>query len=165
MEEMLGAMRNFTMITPQVESSKIKENNISSQRGFHQAHRNIESEKVENERIVSPSEIVDSTLNHFTSTTTVGSSPTSPIESSNRSRSRSVSPFSNLAYITRSANFDAKDGMPNESIETNSRSPNLCISRHNKRGKEVIEQFEPGVYITAILLQDGTKIFKRVRFR
>lgn len=31
--------------------------------------------------------------------------------------------------------------------------------------KEVIEQFEPGVYVTLILLADGTKIFKRVRFR
>ncbi|CAA2975577.1 PH, RCC1 and FYVE domains-containing 1-like [Olea europaea subsp. europaea] len=30
--------------------------------------------------------------------------------------------------------------------------------------KEVIEQFEPGVYVTLILLADGTKIFKRVRF-
>lgn len=30
--------------------------------------------------------------------------------------------------------------------------------------KEVIEQFEPGVYVTLILLSNGTKIFKRVRF-
>lgn len=31
--------------------------------------------------------------------------------------------------------------------------------------KEVIEQFEPGVYVTLVLLSNGTKIFKRVRFR
>lgn len=31
--------------------------------------------------------------------------------------------------------------------------------------KEVIEQFEPGVYVTVIQLANGTKIFKRVRFR
>ncbi|EPS62718.1 hypothetical protein M569_12070, partial [Genlisea aurea] len=30
--------------------------------------------------------------------------------------------------------------------------------------KEVIEQFEPGVYVTVLLLSDGEKIFKRVRF-
>ncbi|PIN08402.1 putative protein, contains RCC1 domain [Handroanthus impetiginosus] len=30
--------------------------------------------------------------------------------------------------------------------------------------KEVIEQFEPGVYVTLIQLANGTKIFKRVRF-
>lgn len=34
-----------------------------------------------------------------------------------------------------------------------------------ERGKEVIEQFEPGVYVTLIQLQNGTKIFRRVRFR
>lgn len=31
--------------------------------------------------------------------------------------------------------------------------------------KEVIEQFEPGVYVTLLQLTNGTKIFKRVRFR
>lgn len=31
--------------------------------------------------------------------------------------------------------------------------------------KEVIEQFEPGVYVTVIQLANGTKIFKRIRFR
>lgn len=31
--------------------------------------------------------------------------------------------------------------------------------------KEVIEQFEPGVYVTCIQLANGTKIFKRVKFR
>ncbi|KAL0349033.1 UNVERIFIED_CONTAM: PH, RCC1 and FYVE domains-containing protein 1 [Sesamum angustifolium] len=30
--------------------------------------------------------------------------------------------------------------------------------------KEVIEQFEPGVYVTVVPLPNGTKIFKRVRF-
>ncbi|GMY27126.1 PH, RCC1 and FYVE domains-containing protein 1-like isoform X2 [Fagus crenata] len=34
--------------------------------------------------------------------------------------------------------------------------------KHGK--KEVIEQFEPGVYVTVILLRNGTKVFKRVRF-
>ncbi|KAK9080768.1 hypothetical protein SSX86_000526 [Deinandra increscens subsp. villosa] len=35
---------------------------------------------------------------------------------------------------------------------------------HNEEMKEVIEQFEPGVYVTLIQLSDGTKMFKRVRF-
>jgi hypothetical protein len=30
---------------------------------------------------------------------------------------------------------------------------------------QLIEQFEPGVYVTLIQLKDGTKVFKRVRFR
>jgi hypothetical protein len=30
---------------------------------------------------------------------------------------------------------------------------------------QLIEQFEPGVYVTLIQLRDGTKVFKRVRFR
>ncbi|KAJ0792979.1 putative brevis radix (BRX) domain-containing protein [Helianthus annuus] len=36
---------------------------------------------------------------------------------------------------------------------------------HSAEKKEVIEQFEPGVYVTLIQLSNGTKIFKRVRFR
>lgn len=31
--------------------------------------------------------------------------------------------------------------------------------------KEVIEQFEPGVYVTFVQLANGNKVFKRVRFR
>ncbi|KAL9266561.1 PH, RCC1 and FYVE domains-containing protein [Drosera capensis] len=37
-------------------------------------------------------------------------------------------------------------------------------SSSNGRAREAIEQFEPGVYVTTILLRDDTKIFKRVRF-
>ncbi|XP_027165839.1 PH, RCC1 and FYVE domains-containing protein 1 isoform X1 [Coffea eugenioides] len=33
-----------------------------------------------------------------------------------------------------------------------------------KAAREVIEQFEPGVYVTLIQLSNGTKIFKRVKF-
>lgn len=32
-------------------------------------------------------------------------------------------------------------------------------------GKELIEQFEPGVYVTYVLHKNGGKIFRRVRFR
>lgn len=34
-----------------------------------------------------------------------------------------------------------------------------------KAQREVIEQFEPGVYVTLIQLPNGTKFFKRIRFR
>ncbi|XP_076926430.1 PH, RCC1 and FYVE domains-containing protein 1-like [Bidens hawaiensis] len=39
-----------------------------------------------------------------------------------------------------------------------SRNPN------RDRGREVIEQFEAGVYVTVLQLSDGTKVFNRVRF-
>lgn len=32
-------------------------------------------------------------------------------------------------------------------------------------GKEVIEQFEPGVYVTLLQLRDGSRVFRRVKFR
>ena len=49
-----------------------------------------------------------------------------------------------------------------QSSENGSRSP----SRPGREGeKQVIEQFEPGVYITLIVLPNGSKVFKRVRFR
>lgn len=31
--------------------------------------------------------------------------------------------------------------------------------------KEVMEQFEPGVYVTVLLLPNGSKLFRRIRFR
>ncbi|CAA7404961.1 unnamed protein product [Spirodela intermedia] len=163
-EGMLDATRDFRIITSQVEGSKIKTNNRISQPDFYQDHKTIGSNQVENERIVNLGDIVDSTPNHFSSMMVVGPLPASPVESSSRSRSRSVSPFSNHVYVTRLENFDAKEGTQNGSMETDPRSLDISMSKYNKGGKEVIEQFEPGVYITVILLQDGTKVFKRVRF-
>lgn len=49
------------------------------------------------------------------------------------------------------------------SSKDNSKSHGSSTSKA-ERGKEVIEQFEPGVYVTLIQLQNGTKIFRRVRF-
>ncbi|KAG9153285.1 hypothetical protein Leryth_024079 [Lithospermum erythrorhizon] len=40
----------------------------------------------------------------------------------------------------------------------------LTQARKSEGAKEVIEQFEPGVYVTLLQLTNGTKIFKRVRF-
>ncbi|XP_022871405.1 protein BREVIS RADIX-like [Olea europaea var. sylvestris] len=42
-----------------------------------------------------------------------------------------------------------------------SRTPEAARSEGRK---EVIEQFEPGVYVTLVQLVDGTKLFKRIRF-
>ncbi|KAI4318034.1 hypothetical protein L6164_025846 [Bauhinia variegata] len=53
--------------------------------------------------------------------------------------------------------------MPPQSVENGSRSPDH--SRDGiEGGKQVIEQFEPGVYVSLIVLPSGTKLFKRVRF-
>lgn len=45
-----------------------------------------------------------------------------------------------------------------ETAESVSGSPKVVAG-------EVIEQFEPGVYVTLVQLTNGTKIFKRVKFR
>ncbi|KAM7485361.1 hypothetical protein LguiA_001370 [Lonicera macranthoides] len=50
---------------------------------------------------------------------------------------------------------------PQEGPEGGSRSPR--IGRLEGK-KEVIEQFEPGVYATVVDLGNGNKVFKRVRF-
>lgn len=47
-----------------------------------------------------------------------------------------------------------------------SRLPTGASSSSSKTGgKELIEQFEPGVYVTYVLHNNGGKIFRRVRFR
>ncbi|KAK2361281.1 PH, RCC1 and FYVE domains-containing protein [Trifolium repens] len=52
---------------------------------------------------------------------------------------------------------------PSQSSENDSRS--LNPSRSVREGEtQIIEQFEPGVYVTLIVKPNGNKIFKRVRF-
>lgn len=53
-------------------------------------------------------------------------------------------------------------GTSQSSMENGSTTSPVCELEGKK---EVIEQFEPGVYVTLIQLANGTKIFKRVRFR
>ncbi|XP_071700461.1 PH, RCC1 and FYVE domains-containing protein 1-like [Rutidosis leptorrhynchoides] len=58
------------------------------------------------------------------------------------------------------------------SVDANAESasqPSTSVVRvprypQNVERKEVIEQFEPGVYVTLVLLSNGSKIFKRVKF-
>ena len=68
-----------------------------------------------------------------------------------------------LQEINRSSGSITRGAVSHHSAEHGSISDESSTMRNGK--KEVIEQFEPGVYVTVILLQNGTKIFKRVRFR
>ncbi|KAK4434531.1 PH, RCC1 and FYVE domains-containing protein 1 [Sesamum alatum] len=62
--------------------------------------------------------------------------------------------------INRSSVSDRK-GVNQSSTESGSGTPPAAKLEGQK---EVIEQFEPGVYVTLVVLSNGTKIFKRVRF-
>lgn len=55
---------------------------------------------------------------------------------------------------------DIREDPPQPIAESGSRSR----ASTTEGRKEVIEQFEPGVYVTLLQLGNGTKIFKRVRF-
>ncbi|XP_030974003.1 PH, RCC1 and FYVE domains-containing protein 1-like isoform X2 [Quercus lobata] len=67
-----------------------------------------------------------------------------------------------LQESNRSSGSNTRGAVSHHSAEHGSISDESSTMRNGK--KEVIEQFEPGVYVTVILLQNGTKIFKRVRF-
>lgn len=50
-------------------------------------------------------------------------------------------------------------------MDGNGRAPGDFAPKFGTHGEvQLIEQFEPGVYVTLIQLRDGTKVFKRVRF-
>lgn len=65
---------------------------------------------------------------------------------------------------SRSSVSHSTEAVPRESSENESRTPTASIKRTESQ-KEIIEQFEPGVYVTVILRPNGVKIFKRVKFR
>jgi hypothetical protein len=51
-------------------------------------------------------------------------------------------------------------------MENSAKAHGDFAPKHGTHGEvQLIEQFEPGVYVTLIQLKDGTKVFKRVRFR
>ncbi|MFS7926186.1 putative brevis radix (BRX) domain-containing protein [Helianthus anomalus] len=58
---------------------------------------------------------------------------------------------------------DGAQGM-SQNDENAGVAPQENTESSSNNAKEVIEQFEPGVYVTVLLHPDGTKIFKRVRF-
>ncbi|CAO1947833.1 unnamed protein product [Urochloa humidicola] len=50
-------------------------------------------------------------------------------------------------------------------MENSAKAHGDFVPKHGTHGEvQLIEQFEPGVYVTLIQLKDGTKVFKRVRF-
>lgn len=90
-------------------------------------------------------------------------------QQSRHSKSASVSEFNvekldeteGAAHESNGSSVSNKDGGVQSSTGSGSKSkPAPADGR-----KEVIEQFEPGVYVTLIQLGNGTKIFKRVKFR
>lgn len=66
--------------------------------------------------------------------------------------------------IVQHGNGDFREA--NQIRENDSRSPKTSAVRFSDEGGEnLTEQFEPGVYVTLVQLPNGTKVFKRVRFR
>uniref|UniRef100_A0A0D3GAE3 FYVE-type domain-containing protein n=1 Tax=Oryza barthii TaxID=65489 RepID=A0A0D3GAE3_9ORYZ len=59
----------------------------------------------------------------------------------------------------------ASDSPCHRIMENNLKAPGDFAPKYGTHGEvQLIEQFEPGVYVTLIQLRDGTKVFKRVRF-
>ncbi|KAH7858911.1 hypothetical protein Vadar_029275 [Vaccinium darrowii] len=58
--------------------------------------------------------------------------------------------------------FNIREALHLECHGSAARSPK---SPKSEGQRQVIEQFEPGVYVTLVQLQNGTKIFKQVKFR
>ncbi|EXB38473.1 putative E3 ubiquitin-protein ligase HERC1 [Morus notabilis] len=69
-----------------------------------------------------------------------------------------TSPHSDKPSISRTREDETQP-----SSEDGSKS-HRSLAMKAEKGKEVIEQFEPGVYVTLIQLQNGTRIFRRVKF-
>lgn len=66
--------------------------------------------------------------------------------------------------IIQHGNGDFREA--NQSLENESRSPKTSSVRFNNEGGAYLtEQFVPGVYVTLLQLRNGTKVFKRVKFR
>ncbi|KAL5990575.1 hypothetical protein ACLOJK_011477 [Asimina triloba] len=64
----------------------------------------------------------------------------------------------------RSSLADTKENMVNQNMENESRSPVTSVNCSNEGEAQVVEQFEPGVYVTLLQRQNGAKMFKRVKF-
>lgn len=70
---------------------------------------------------------------------------------------KNIFPDSNRASISRGDE-------PQPSPENESQSFESSTAR-TEGGKEVMEQFEHGVFVTILQFRNGTKVFKRVKFR
>ncbi|ERN16055.1 uncharacterized protein LOC18444353 [Amborella trichopoda] len=69
-----------------------------------------------------------------------------------------------ISTSSRSTDADAKEQDPHEKGEYGSKLRNPSSMGSDQVEEERIEQYEPGVYITLVLLRDGTRDLKRVRF-
>ncbi|KAL6840503.1 hypothetical protein ACP4OV_030313 [Aristida adscensionis] len=80
----------------------------------------------------------------------------------------------NVGYLVMSQDGSAASGsaisITSESpshrfMENHAKVHSDFAPKHGTHGEvQLIEQFEPGVYVTLVQLKDGTKVFKRVRF-
>ncbi|KAH0452377.1 hypothetical protein IEQ34_019676 [Dendrobium chrysotoxum] len=107
--------------------------------------------------------------NNKTRASELPSSATPNIESANTQ----VNQKSGLEHSTegnaqnniKSAINDIREAADRQSMESSSRSPRASKRTINSKGEvELMEQFEPGIYVTVLQLLDGTKLFKRVKF-
>ncbi|KAL8162783.1 hypothetical protein V2J09_014272 [Rumex salicifolius] len=64
---------------------------------------------------------------------------------------------------TKTPTFDGIESESSHGTHTNTRPPKYTTHKTDKP-TEIIEQIEPGVYVTVIQLKSGAKVFKRVRF-
>ncbi|OMO98208.1 Zinc finger, FYVE-type [Corchorus capsularis] len=69
---------------------------------------------------------------------------------------------SNMLESNDGGTSSTREAAAQESSQNESRSSDASAIRGG--GKEIIEQFEPGVYVTFVYHRNGGKIFRRVRF-
>lgn len=70
----------------------------------------------------------------------------------------------NIPDGNRPSASKSRDDEHHPSSEDGLKSHDAAVRRISG-GKEVIEQFEPGVYVTLVQLGDGSRVFRRVKFR
>ncbi|CAH9068759.1 unnamed protein product [Cuscuta epithymum] len=107
---------------------------------------------------------VESFLDNVQSQASEERSSSTPTQeaSSNQADVAGFSDTSNSVYglPPQENNGSSNQGVNSQSVVGGTGSPKVASMGQ----REVIEQFEPGVYVTLLQLSNGTKIFKRVRF-
>ena len=97
---------------------------------------------------------------------TSGASSSLPasLESSDMQDNRVEDNVDAAAAVPSNDSGSSREAAPQQSSENESRSSEASAIRGGGE-KEIIEQFEPGVYITYVHHRNGGKIFRQVRFR
>ncbi|XWS53809.1 hypothetical protein CRYUN_Cryun10bG0032000 [Craigia yunnanensis] len=96
-------------------------------------------------------------------TSEASSSPPASLESSHMQDQRVEDNVDAAATVPSNDTGTSREAAPQQSSENESRSSEASAIRGGGE-KEIIEQFEPGVYITYVHHRNGGKIFRRVRF-